>query len=114
MKLASDSSKALASITPDKSVLNKFVNGDLPILCQVGKLSEGFDMPELDMCINYPTCSRVVEAQRGGRVLRLNPQNQSKFSLIVDIVFPIQSMTTPFYPLMPMVRYCIGILLEKA
>lgn len=75
------------SDSKDKSVLNKFVNGDLPILCQVGKLSEGFDMPELDMCINYPTCSRVVEAQRGGRVLRLNPQNQSKFSLIVDIVF---------------------------
>lgn len=75
------------SDSKDKSVLNKFVNGNLPILCQVGKLSEGFDMPELDMCINYPTCSRVVEAQRGGRVLRLNPQNQSKFSLIVDIVF---------------------------
>ena len=73
--------------TKDKTILNKFVNGDLPILCQVGKLSEGFDMPKLDMCINYPTCSRVVEAQRGGRVLRLNPENENKFSLIVDIVF---------------------------
>ena len=73
--------------TKDKTILNKFVNGDLPILCQVGKLSEGFDMPKLDMCINYPTCSRVVEAQRGGRVLRLDPENENKFSLIVDIVF---------------------------
>ncbi len=73
--------------TKDKTILNKFVNGNLPILCQVGKLSEGFDMPELDMCINYPTCSRVVEAQRGGRVLRLNPQNENKFALIVDVVF---------------------------
>ena len=73
--------------TKDKTILNKFVNGDLPILCQVGKLSEGFDMPELDMCINYPTCSRVVEAQRGGRVLRLDPENENKFALIVDIVF---------------------------
>ena len=75
------------SDSKDKTVLNKFVKGDMPILCQVGKLSEGFDMPELDMCINYPTCSRVVEAQRGGRVLRLNPANQSKFALVVDIVF---------------------------
>ena len=73
--------------TKDKTILNKFVNGNLPILCQVGKLSEGFDMPELDMCINYPTCSRVVEAQRGGRVLRLNPENENKFALIVDVVF---------------------------
>ena len=73
--------------TKDKTILNKFVNGNLPILCQVGKLSEGFDMPELDMCINYPTCSRVVEAQRGGRVLRLNPKNENKFALIVDVVF---------------------------
>ncbi len=73
--------------TKDKTILNKFVNGDLPILCQVGKLSEGFDMPELDMCINYPTCSRVVEAQRGGRVLRLDPENENKFALIVDVVF---------------------------
>ncbi len=73
--------------TKDKTILNKFVNGDLPILCQVGKLSEGFDMPKLDMCINYPTCSRVVEAQRGGRVLRLDLENENKFSLIVDIVF---------------------------
>ena len=73
--------------TKDKTILNKFVHGNLPILCQVGKLSEGFDMPELDMCINYPTCSRVVEAQRGGRVLRLNPKNENKFALIVDVVF---------------------------
>ena len=73
--------------TKDKTILNRFVNGNLPILCQVGKLSEGFDMPELDMCINYPTCSRVVEAQRGGRVLRLNPENKNKFALIVDVVF---------------------------
>ena len=73
--------------TKDKTILNKFVNGNLPILCQVGKLSEGFDMPELDMCINYPTCSRVFEAQRGGRVLRLNPKNENKFALIVDVVF---------------------------
>ncbi|MBR4927843.1 MAG: DEAD/DEAH box helicase family protein, partial [Alphaproteobacteria bacterium] len=81
--------------TKDKTILNKFVNGDLPVLCQVGKLSEGFDMPELDMCINYPTCSKVVEAQRGGRVLRLNPENENKFALIVDVVFSHPDFDNP-------------------
>lgn len=81
--------------TKDKTILNRFVNGDLPVLCQVGKLSEGFDMPNLDICINYPTCSRVVEAQRGGRVLRLNPENENKFALIVDVVFSHPDFDNP-------------------
>ena len=81
--------------TKDKTILNKFVNGDLPVLCQVGKLTEGFDMPELDICINYPTCSKVLETQRGGRVMRLNPQNEKKIALIVDMVFSHPDFDNP-------------------
>ncbi len=81
--------------TKDKSILDSFVNGDLPVVCQVGKLAEGFDMPSLDMCINYPTCSRVLEIQRSGRVLRLNPQNENKVALVVDVVFSHPDFDNP-------------------
>ncbi len=83
------------SDTKDKSILDSFVNGDLPIVCQVGKLAEGFDMPSLDMCINYPTCSSVLEIQRSGRVLRLNPQNENKLALVVDVVFSHPDFDNP-------------------
>lgn len=70
-----------------KGTLERFVNGDLPILCQVGKLSEGFDMPHLDIVINYPTSSYVLEAQRSGRVLRKPVNSDKKMGLVVDIAF---------------------------
>lgn len=72
----------------DKSVLKRFVQDDsdsLPVICQVGRLSEGFDMPNLQMVINYPTCSRVLEAQRSGRVIRVHPNKE--MALVVDIAF---------------------------
>ena len=78
----------------DSKTIQDFKNGDLPIVCQVGKLTEGFDMPNLDMTINYPTASFVREAQGAARCLRL-PKVDSKtpgimpkkMGLVVDIAF---------------------------
>ena len=74
--------------------IQKFKDGDLLIVCQVGKLTEGFDMPNLDITINYPTTSLVREAQGAARCLRLpkvdsrTPQvTPKKMGLVVDIAF---------------------------
>ena len=78
----------------DDKTINDFKNGSLPIVCQVNKLSEGFDMPNLDMVINYPTASRVRATQCGGRALRLPQVGEQeagtvpkKMALVVDIAF---------------------------
>ena len=78
----------------ESETIQKFKDGDLPIVCQVGKLTEGFDMPNLDMTINYPTTSLVREAQGAARCLRLpkvdsqTPQvTPKKMGLVVDIAF---------------------------
>ncbi|MBE6446599.1 MAG: DEAD/DEAH box helicase [Alphaproteobacteria bacterium] len=74
--------------TENETVLNSFVGGNLPILCQVGKLSEGFDYPDLDIVFNFPTHSRVREAQLGGRAIRTpSDRKRKKTALIVDIAF---------------------------
>ena len=78
----------------DDQTIKDFKEGNLPIVCQVGKLTEGFDMPNLDMTINYPTCSRVREAQGAARCIRL-PKVDSKtpgiipkkMGLVIDIAF---------------------------
>ena len=76
----------------DSQTIQDFVDGDLPIVCQVGKLTEGFDMPNLDMTINYPTASFVREAQGAARCIRL-PKTKDpkippkKMGLVVDIAF---------------------------
>ncbi len=71
----------------DPQTLQRFKDGDLPIVCQVGKLSEGFDMPALAMTINYPTASRVREAQGAARCIRRDYDNPNKMGLVVDIAF---------------------------
>lgn len=68
-------------------VLRGFENADFPVICQVGTLGEGYNYPELSLCINYPTASFVREAQRSGRTLRIDPNNKHKMAWVVDIVF---------------------------
>lgn len=69
----------------DPEVLNAFKSGALPVLCQVGKLNEGFDMGPLQVIFEFPTASWVLAAQRGGRSLRLD---QSKdLALIIDLAY---------------------------
>ncbi|MBR6412701.1 MAG: DEAD/DEAH box helicase family protein [Alphaproteobacteria bacterium] len=79
--------KTYTSDYSDPAILKEFVEGDLPIICQVGKLAEGFDFPGLYYCINYPTCSPVKETQLGGRCLRKYSEDEFKEAIVVDIAF---------------------------
>ena len=79
--------KVWTTDTKDENILKDFQEGKFPIICQVGRLGEGFDMPELEMCINYPTCSKIWEAQRSGRTLRRPDNLKNKMALVVDIAF---------------------------
>lgn len=61
--------------------------GKIKVLCQADLLTEGYDEPRVSGCINLaPTRSLVVAEQRGGRVLRLDPDNQVKFATVIDFV----------------------------
>ena len=67
--------------------LKEFNDGEFPVLIQVNRLSEGYNNPEVSVCINYPTASLVRETQCSGRALRYNEQRQDKMALILDIAF---------------------------
>lgn len=67
--------------------LRRFKNGEIKILCNANILIEGFDEPSAIVCLNLrPTMSAVVAEQRGGRVLRLDPNSPTKHAIIVDFV----------------------------
>ncbi|MBR6411997.1 MAG: DEAD/DEAH box helicase family protein [Alphaproteobacteria bacterium] len=84
------------SNTQKTAALSDFESGKLGVLCQVGMLQEGYDFPALDLCINYPTASPVRATQRGGRTLRLDPDNPDKQATIVDIVFSFPGSHNPY------------------
>lgn len=68
-----------------KRILEAYGRGEVKVLTNVNVLTEGFDDPEAFLCINLrPTLSRVVAKQRGGRILRLDPDNPKKHAIIVD------------------------------
>ncbi len=68
-----------------KAVMDAYRKGEIKVLTNVNILTEGFDDPEAALCLNLrPTLSRVVAKQRGGRVLRLDPENRHKHAIIVD------------------------------
>ena len=71
----------------DESVLDEFNQGIFPVLIQVNRISEGYSNPKAEVCINYPTASKVRSSQCGGRVLRSNKENPYKLALIIDICF---------------------------
>ena len=70
-----------------KEPLLGFNKGEFPVLVQVRRLSEGYNNPKIELCINYPTASQVREAQCSGRALRRDSENPNKMALVVDIVF---------------------------
>ncbi|MFA6304782.1 MAG: DEAD/DEAH box helicase [Patescibacteria group bacterium] len=79
----------LANTSPErrKEIIEDFRSGKIKVLCNVRILVEGFDEPKASVALNLqPTLSRVVAEQRAGRVLRLDPNNQEKWSYIVDFV----------------------------
>lgn len=61
--------------TPDRDkVINAFRNGELQWLSNVGIVSEGFDLPEIDtVVLARPTRSRIFFRQAVGRALRPAP-----------------------------------------
>ncbi len=64
-----------------------FETGKIKVLCNADILIEGFNDPSASVCLNLrPTLSRVVAEQRGGRVLRIDPNNPSKHAVIVEFV----------------------------
>lgn len=71
----------------NKETLQEFNRGEFPVLVQVRRLSEGYNNPKIDICINYPTASQVREAQCSGRALRCDTERPDKMALILDIVF---------------------------
>ena len=50
-------------------------------------MTEGYSNNKVEICINYPTASKVRSAQRGGRALRRDKENPDKLALIMDIAF---------------------------
>ena len=69
------------------SVLDEFNVGKFPVLIQVNKISEGYNNPNVAICINYPTHSLVRSIQRSGRALRFDPKNPDKVALVMDVAF---------------------------
>lgn len=56
-------------------------------MIQVNRVTEGYSNNKVEICINYPTASKVRSAQRGGRALRRDKENPDKLALIMDIAF---------------------------
>jgi superfamily II DNA or RNA helicase len=72
----------------DEAMFRNLKNGKTKIVIGVAKLATGFDLPEASVCLNlYPTASVVRATQRGGRVLRIDPENSNKHAVIVDFIY---------------------------
>jgi len=73
--------------TPSKEradIISKFKSGQIPVVCNVGVLTTGFDYPELDtVLIARPTMSLALYYQMIGRAVR--PHKDKKEAWIVDI-----------------------------
>lgn len=68
-------------------ILRKFRTGEISVVCNADLLIEGFDQPRASVCINLrPTLSPIIAEQRGGRVLRLDPEDSNKHAYIVDFM----------------------------
>jgi superfamily II DNA or RNA helicase len=75
------------SSTTQQGILTRYKNGETKIICNADLLIEGFDEAKATVCLNLaPTLSLVVAEQRGGRVLRLDPNNPNKHAYIVDFL----------------------------
>ena len=74
---------------PDErdAIYSRFRQGKTKVLCNARLLIEGFDEPRASVALNLlPTTSRIDAEQRGGRVLRLDPNRTSKHAYIVDFL----------------------------
>lgn len=68
-------------------IVEQFRKGQISVVSNVLVFNQGFDVPQASVCLNLrPTFSQVVAKQRGGRVLRNDPENPYKEAIIVDFV----------------------------
>jgi len=68
-------------------ILKKYARGEVKVLCNADILIAGFDEPKASVCLNLrPTLSPVIAEQRGGRVLRLDEENENKHATIVEFL----------------------------
>jgi superfamily II DNA or RNA helicase len=71
-----------------EKILTDFHNKKFDVLVNCDLLIEGFDEPRTTVCLNLrPTQSVVLAEQRGGRVLRLDPENKNKIAYVVDFIY---------------------------
>lgn len=72
--------------TPDeerRDILSRFASGEKPVLCNVGIVTEGFDLPVIEVVqIAKPTASLVQWLQMVGRALR--PLPSKEYAIILD------------------------------
>lgn len=91
------------SKTELQQILLRFETGETQILCNAKILIEGFDSEHARVCMNLkPTMSAVDAEQRGGRVLRLDSNDENKVGCVVDFLDDDQfaaSLKRP-YPLL--------------
>jgi superfamily II DNA or RNA helicase len=84
------SAEVISGKTPEKerkSILARYDVGEIKVLCNSDLLIAGFDQPKASICLNLrPTLSSVIAEQRGGRVLRLNEEDEEKVAYIVDFI----------------------------
>ncbi len=68
-----------------QAILERYNTRERRVLCNADILIEGFDEPQASVCLNLrPTLSLVLAEQRGGRVLRKDPNNPKKHAYIID------------------------------
>lgn len=82
-----------------EKVLKAHHSGAIKVVCNADLLVEGYDEPAIEVCMNLrPTFSYVYAEQRGGRAVRLDPDNAEKVATIVDFIDKNSSRQLFKYP----------------
>lgn len=73
-------------------ILSQFRKGEIKVLCSADLLTRAYDEPRASVCLNLrPTFSPVLAEQRGGRVLRNDPNDPQKHACIVDFLYELRN-----------------------
>lgn len=79
-----------------REIMQKFSNGDLQVLCNVGCITEGVDVPAAEIVVMArPTKSRSLYAQMAGRILRPLPNLIDHLDTPVERKDAIAASTKP-------------------
>lgn len=87
----------------NEKTLAAFASGALPVIVNVGQLTEGWDCPEVDMILMArPTLSAALFVQMVGRGLRIAPKKNDV--LVVDLAGNFDRHGPPWDPILPAYR----------